>query len=170
MFLPSKSVLHFGAGAFAIGVLILAAPRAARAIAATLVQVTNTPANPAITQGTEKQAAQLVDLFAQGSGGFYNVLPSGNYVSGYTIPSNQYLAITGVDVTPPFCSGTVSVTLITSGTLELKTWYVAGGNTTHFDYPSGIVLAPGLTPTAAIQAPSGCFGTFVQMHGYLTAN
>jgi hypothetical protein len=41
-----KTLLPFGAGALALGILMLAAPRAAHAIAATLVQVTNTPANP----------------------------------------------------------------------------------------------------------------------------
>ncbi len=164
-----KPLFSYGAVALAAAVLSLAAPRAAHAIAATLVQVTNTAANPAITQGTEKQAAQLVDLFAQGQNGqFYNVLPTGGYVYGYTIPSNQYLVITGVDVTPT-CAGSAAFTLITSGTLEIKSWYVAGGNTTHFDYPSGIPLAPGLTPTASLNSTGNC-PAFVQMHGYLTSN
>jgi hypothetical protein len=164
-----KPLFSYGAVALAAAVLSLAAPRAAHAIAATLVQVTNTAANPAITQGTEKQAAQLVDLFAEsGQSEFYNVLPTGNFVYGYTIPSNQYLVITGVDVTPT-CAGSAAFTLITSGTLEIKSWYVAGGNTTHFDYPSGILLAPGLTPTANLNSTGNCT-TFVQMHGYLTSN
>jgi hypothetical protein len=164
-----KTVPTYGAAAIVAAALLLAAPRAAHAIAATLVQVTNTAASPAITQGTEKQAAQLVDLFAQSSfSEFYNVLPTGNYVFGYAIPSNQYLVITGVDVTPATCQGTISVSLVTSGTLEIKSWYVAGPNTTHFDYPSGILLAPGLTPTAAFSS-SSCIA-FVQMHGYLTSN
>jgi hypothetical protein len=164
-----KPVISYGAVALATAVLLLAAPRAAHAIAATLVQVTNTAANPAITQGTEKQAAQLVDLFAQPSSGeFFNVLPTGNFIYGYTIPSNQYLVITGVDVTPATCQGSSSVTLVTSGSLEIKSWYVSGGITTHFDYPSGILLAPGLTPTASFSS-TGC-ASFVQMHGYLTSN
>ena len=46
MFRLPKSVLRFGAGAIALVALILAAPKAAHAIAATLVTVTNTTANP----------------------------------------------------------------------------------------------------------------------------
>jgi hypothetical protein len=42
---------------------MLAAPRAAHAIAATLVQVVNTPSNPAITQSVPTQASQLVSLY-----------------------------------------------------------------------------------------------------------
>jgi hypothetical protein len=47
MFKTSKSILSFGACALALGVRMLAAPRANHAIAATLVQVTNTASNPA---------------------------------------------------------------------------------------------------------------------------
>src|SRR5579863_4422906 len=100
MFKPSKSVLSFGAGALALSVLILAAPRAAHAIAATLVQVTNTPANPAVTQSVGQQASQLVNLLAIGSSGtqFSRVSPGGLVTFGYTVPANQYLVITAVDL------------------------------------------------------------------------
>jgi hypothetical protein len=161
-----KPMFFYGAAALATAALLLATPRAAHAIAATLVQVTNTAAAPAITQGTEKQAAQLVDLVAQTDAAFYNVLPNGNYIYGYTIPSNQYLVITGVDLSTA-CSGNYTASLITSGSLQIKSWYFSGPNTTHFDYPSGIVLAPGLTPSALFD-PAGC--SFMQMHGYLTSN
>jgi hypothetical protein len=56
MFRLPKSVLSFCGGALALGVLILAAPRAAHAIAATLVQVTNTAANPVPNLDTERNA------------------------------------------------------------------------------------------------------------------
>jgi hypothetical protein len=46
MFRLLKTLLSFGEGALALGILIMAAPRAALAIAATLVQVTSTAANP----------------------------------------------------------------------------------------------------------------------------
>ena len=53
MFRLPKSALSFGAGALAVAVLILAAPRGAHAIAATLVQVTNTAANPVPNQDVD---------------------------------------------------------------------------------------------------------------------
>lgn len=56
MFQLPKSVLSFGAGALTLGVFILAAPRAAHAISATLVQVTNTAANPVPNLDTERNA------------------------------------------------------------------------------------------------------------------
>ncbi len=65
MFRPSKTVLSFGAGALAVLALTLAAPKAAHAIAATLVQVTNTAANPVITQGRDNEARNY--YYAQGS-------------------------------------------------------------------------------------------------------
>ena len=65
MFRPSKTVLSFGAGALAVLALTLAAPKAAHAIAATLVQVTNTAANPVITQGRDNEARNF--YYAQGS-------------------------------------------------------------------------------------------------------
>jgi hypothetical protein len=48
-----KFVLSFGAVALAVCMLTLAVPRAAHAIAATLVQVTNTTANPVIIQNVD---------------------------------------------------------------------------------------------------------------------
>jgi hypothetical protein len=56
MFKLPKTVLSFGAGALALGGLILAAPRTAHAIAATLVQVTNTPADPVPNKDVDNPA------------------------------------------------------------------------------------------------------------------
>jgi hypothetical protein len=49
MFRLPKTAFHFGAAAVVAGALILAAPRAVHAVAAALVQVTNTTANPVPT-------------------------------------------------------------------------------------------------------------------------
>jgi hypothetical protein len=56
MFRLSKTVLSFGAGALAVMALTLGAPKAAHALAATLVQVTNTAANPVVNQERDNQA------------------------------------------------------------------------------------------------------------------
>ncbi len=53
--------MSFGALALAAGALTLAVPRAAHAVAAALVQVTNT----VTTQDTSRQASQLVHLTVQ---------------------------------------------------------------------------------------------------------
>jgi len=110
MFRPSKSVLSFGAGAFAVIALTLAAPKAAHAIAATLVQVTNTAANPAIAQSPNTQAAQLVYLeaFANpapcnqcvSSATFGAYLQNANFSNNYSIPAGETLVITAVDILP----------------------------------------------------------------------
>ena len=56
MFKLPKTLSTYGAAALAAGVLILAAPRAAHAIAATLVQVVNTTANPVPNLDAERIA------------------------------------------------------------------------------------------------------------------
>lgn len=171
MFKLSKSVLSFGAGALTLGVLILAAPRAAHAIAATLVQVTNTAANPAVTQDVSRQVAQLVSLGVTTTGGqpsqFLSFLSNGTYVNGYTVPANQYLVITSVDVSGQGCAPLgVNVGI---GNLVLAGWTVSSANSVHFDYASGIVFPPGSTPLEIIYAPSTCAGSLA-LHGYLSPN
>ena len=52
----AKSAISFGAGAFALGILLLAAPRAAHAIAATAVLVENTPSAPVPNLDVERNA------------------------------------------------------------------------------------------------------------------
>lgn len=49
----SNSILSYGAVALAAGALTLALPQAAHAVAAALVQVTNTAANPVINQNVD---------------------------------------------------------------------------------------------------------------------
>jgi hypothetical protein len=171
MIKPSKSVLSFGAGAFALGVLMLATPRAAHAVAAALVQVTNTASNPAVTQDVTHQVAQLVSLGVTTIGGepsqFLNFLSNGTYVIGYTVPANQYLVITSVDVTGQGCTGlNVSIGI---GNYTPASWIVSGVNTTHFDYASGIVIPPGATPLNIVNGPSTCAASLT-LHGYLSSN
>ena len=73
MMKPPKSILSFGAGILTLGVLILAAPRAAHAIAATLVLITNTSSNPVPTFNIEEPAR----------------IPYANSFSGTPANSNQ---------------------------------------------------------------------------------
>src|SRR5438552_191660 len=107
--------LFTGIGGAALGILLLvvAAPKTADAVVATLVQVTNTVSNPAITADVSKQSGQLVHLAAVTPS-----LPSptnlsaistsgGPLITPYTIPANQNLVITDIDLIPTgLCAGT----------------------------------------------------------------
>ena len=98
MFRVPRSVLSFGAAAVGIAALMLAVPRAAHAVAAALVEVVNTTANPAITQDTSKQASQIVTLVCYPA----NSLPAANAciqidarahysaTQPYAVPSNAW--------------------------------------------------------------------------------
>jgi hypothetical protein len=175
MFKPSRSVLSFGAGALALGVLMLAAPRAARAIAATLVQVTNTAANPAVAQSPNTQAAQLVTLGLSeftipGSGGWDYFVPvsAAGVGAPFTVPANQSLVVTDIDFAPT-CTNSAYFYLNpnTASDVYFANLLVPAGITTHIEYHSGFVFPPGSTPGGSL---GGCTSVFVLMHGYLTSN
>jgi hypothetical protein len=92
---------------------------------------------------------------------------------GYSIPGNESLVITAVDLTPSSCTPAlytgISNVAITENNASRKSWSVAGQAASHFTYPSGIVLAAGSTP--AIFNPGGSPCTvLVELHGYLTSN
>jgi hypothetical protein len=154
-----KSVVSFGAVALVAGVLALAVPRAAHAVAAAMVLVTNTAANPAITQSVPSQAAQLVRLFAiisplDAAGASFGALTAGQQSSSqYSVPNNQFLVITAIDVTPAggCTSGAFGFKLFGLGTLPV--WTASAPFTGHFEYPSGIVLPPGGRPCQLSSLP-----------------
>jgi hypothetical protein len=176
MFKRSKSVLTFGAGALALGVLMFAAPRAAHALAATLVQVTNTVANPAIAQSPNGQAAQLVqlsNLLALNTGFISFSSVTGNItLPNYAVPANQSLVITAVDLSPiGTCPSIVEARL--SSPSQQKVWFLPSGVLTHLEYPSGIVLPPASNPLAVFAfggPPNAACTLYWDMHGYLTSN
>ena len=160
-------------------------PRAAHAIVATLVQVTNTTANPAITQDVKGQAAQLVELitvpFTPPGDNLVQLsieLPIGQEQLSYVVPAGQNLVITSADVmasAAPNLSGTLctsqQLARLTngSGTFNNRSlWMLAPGQgTAHFVYPSGIVFPSGFAPY--IETVGACY-TFVALQGYYTAN
>jgi hypothetical protein len=170
----SKSILSFASVALAAGGLTLVVPRAAHAVAAAvLVQVLNTSANPAITQSAPSQAAQLINLEGNTSGPVFStfVFVSGGVVVGigtppsYSVPANQSLVITDVDIQPS-CSAPVEIVIGPEN--ESMAWSVSGPNTTHFEYHSGTVFPAGSTPHVAGSSPA-C-PVDVRLHGYLTLN
>jgi hypothetical protein len=150
------------------------APKAAHAIAATLVQVTNTASNPAIAQSPNSQAAQLIQLTSN-----YTTPGNFNYLftdplSGhpgqqpYTVPGSQNLVITSIDITPDLNCG--SPTSVTLGGVSTRTWVVASQAMTHLPYPSGIVVGPGISLSVFVPQVGQACAVTVDLNGYLTAN
>jgi hypothetical protein len=175
MFRTPKTVLSFGTGAVALGFVILASPRAVHAVVATLVQVTNTTANPVVAQNVNTQASQLVELSVQlfyphvGFVPLYLVNGTG-LTPNYVVPANQNLVITAVDLSPiGSCPNPLWTQL--AAPAQLKVWWVPAGGTSHFAYPSGIVLGPGSTPEAfGLNIVNDTCSLLFDMHGYLTSN
>jgi hypothetical protein len=166
-----KSVLSFGAIAAVVGVFALAVPRAAHAVAAALVTVNNNAANPAITESTASQAAQLVNLsnlgYVSQSGPSYFYAPQAT--TSYSVPGNQSLVITDIDINTAGCGAgpqNFGVGIDISGVNYGRNFLVPTNATTHFSYHSGIVFAPGSVPTLV----GTCQSAQLEVNGYLTAN
>lgn len=180
MKLFEKRTTQAFAAAAVLAVLGLLTPKAAHAVAAALVQVTNTAANPVITQSVNSQAAQTIDIGCYGanpgtSQGCATVSGAGAFSPPtYAVPANQTLVITAVDVQPYFtttpsqCAGQTSISVTTDG-FNRKVWNITGANTAHFDYPTGFLLSPGQVLGNAVAAGDACAAS-IEMHGYLTSN
>jgi hypothetical protein len=195
MFRISKSTLSWGGVAVAAILITLAVPRAAHAVAAALVQVTNTASSPVISQGIGNQAAQIVEIecgYNLGAGninpfgcaavppnGFTSFLPPG---SKYTVPEGETLVVTAVDIFSGAAAGTPCMSYafpqvileepIGPSTIEdvpRKSWIVpSGAGTAHYVYPSGILFPAGGVVYFVSNSVSACTVT-IDMHGYLTA-
>jgi hypothetical protein len=179
MFRLSKSVLSLAAGAIALGMLILAAPRAAHALAAALVEVTNTSANPVITQSTNTEASQLVTLLLPvntdlpPNSGLVAMcqfsVPSGESATPYAVPAGQHLVVTGMDINLGGGSAYIQLYLPWSG----GNWAISNASLStqgfqQIRYSSGIVFGSGSAVYVQNGGPSG--SADVVIHGYLTAN
>jgi hypothetical protein len=160
--------------------LTVSLPRSLKAIAATLVQVVNTTANPAIAQETSRQASQLVSLIAvagpdQGNVGFGQIDATGAITANpYSTPPSQYLVITSVDVGfgGVIDGGSIEISSVNALHPQLSL-FTPPGTLSHTQiYPSGVPIAPASQLQVFVFATSsGHFvGATVYVHGYLTAN
>src|SRR5580765_6728162 len=104
MRLAKRTVTGFGALTLAAVLLSLIVPHAAQAVVATLVQVVNTAAAPAVTQDVSKLASQNMSFFSQlvNANPAFLVSRGKNGVLGstFTVPAGQTLIITSVNFTP----------------------------------------------------------------------
>jgi hypothetical protein len=169
-------------GAIGLVLIGLSAPKEAHAVVAALVQVTNTAANPAITQDIGQQAAQMVTLYCIGNspGGSCGLVPSSGLNSNpapYSVPPNQTLVLTSADLTAEggaagaaLCPTLSSVDLATNnGVTPLTFWLLAPNTgTANFVYPTGITVAP--SSTVSINANGSACQSFAFLHGYLTTD
>jgi len=173
----SKSVLAVGGVVLAAALITVMNPRTVHAVAAALVQVTNTASNPVVTQNTNQQATQLLQM-----GCNITTTPdergNGSAICG-TVPSNQSFVVTAVDIALKddydFCvtGNTYDESLQIGGTNSIVyTWTLSFNGqtyspTTHFIYPSGIAFPPDSVVEAA--ESGGCPAIF-RLTGYLTNN
>lgn len=134
MFRIPKTVLSIGAGALALGALILAAPRTAHALAATLVQVTNTSANPVINLDVDsagRNAYASVASCSQGANEFC-------YATFSPVPAGMRLVVERVSASASLSSGTYVAQLQLSGSGTLP----AGGNGNTFFPITPLITLP----------------------------
>jgi hypothetical protein len=182
----SKTTLSWGGVAIAAILFTLAVPRAAHAVVAALVQVTNTASSPVVAQGIGNQAAQIVEIecgYEPGttvSFGCSAVPATGlmfPFQGRYTVPEGETLVVTSVDILSGSAAGSpcMSPAFGQLGVVEgpglptptiRKSWIVpSGAGTAHYVYPSGILFASGAT----IQlSPNNICTLTLDMHGYLT--
>jgi hypothetical protein len=174
MSLQRKTLVPLTGVAVIALVALLGAPRAVHAITATLVQVVNTEASPAITQDTSREASQIVSLYC---GEYpllcYQIQESGGIgTTAYAVPAGFHLVIKSVEifVATPFTPGTQ---------LYLKNT-ATGEPFEYFDIPSeplgnscsftpGISVGPGTALSIGEAFLSSGGSVIFYMHGYLTS-
>jgi hypothetical protein len=171
---PTKRFL-WGAGSAAVAVLALTlvVPRAAHAIVATLVNVVNTAAAPAVTQDVSKLASQNVllwnasgDIVPHSAAALYQISNGVTAPSAFVVPAGQSFVVTTVDFTPA-SSAAIYVGI---GAEELVLQQSGTTATVQYQFPSGIVFPAGSTVGISDYGLSPAAIVYVYVHGYLTSN
>ena len=175
----TKRMLPTLLAAAAIGAIGLSVPKGAHALAAALVQVTNTWSNPAVTIDPSKAASQQILL--QTSGGV--TLDQGQQTtmallsptagmpnpSGYVVPAGQRLVVTGVELV--LYSNLTSPAFLrineSSGSYAYEYFNQLNAGMHQFSFPQGIVYPPG--SFVSFDNTDGNANMEVIVRGYLTA-
>lgn len=151
---------------------LIVAPQAAHAVAAALVQVTNTAAAPAVTQDVSKLAAQSSQLWCPFS--FVGCFNFPGVSTAYTVPSGHTYMVTSVDFVYEGAGAPAAnfYSLYCGSTLTLNDmvgeWQLPGGaGPTQYTYPSGFAVPAG----CAVNVQSSTSSNYdVIVRGYLTGN
>jgi hypothetical protein len=181
MKIAKRTLTAFGALTLAAVLLSLIVPHAAQAVVATLVQVVNTAAAPAVTQDVSKLASQNMSFTSSLGLGFLTENlhvrgKDGVFGPAYTVPPGQTLMITSVDFFANSAFNfTPAVTLNDSANISNSQYAVWGappssGVSSQFTYPAGIAIQSGITPSLSIAQPGFSGSLIVNLHGYLTSN
>ena len=137
-------LMSLGAMALAVAFLTFVAPKAAHAVVATLVQVSNTTANPAITQDVSKFASENVELHCISFFHCGQILSDGSLHGDYQVPAGHSLVITTIQVNT---SGPGSFVLRQFSSVSVPfdrlSLTVSAAGSSLFQYPAGIVLSSG---------------------------
>jgi hypothetical protein len=181
----SRTVMAVGGVVLAAAMIGFTNPKAVHAVTAALVQVTNTASNPAVTQSVGAQAGNMVHLSCTaymefGNAGCAQVSADGSAASlDYTVPVGESLVITSVDLAPKpgaLCANDYSINLRSGSGFVLTLATTNSLATTHFTYPSGLVIGGGVTPTVNgyTETPTQDLACNaydeVNIYGYLTAS
>jgi hypothetical protein len=174
----------------AAGLITLTTPKAVHAVAAALVDVTNTAANPVVTQSTNHQAAQIITLECDGINGPYcfpiNSTADNDHGGIFGVPAGQSFVVTSIDIqatsvaglaTAPGCSSSRNFWLMSAynGTETNYTrWYISPNQNYHFAYSTGFVFGPGsyvyVYDDGSCYSQYPAYDDFVILQGYLTAS
>jgi hypothetical protein len=177
MKLLKQALAVLGAVVVIAAIAALVTPKTAHALVATMVEVVNTAEKPATTEDISKAASQIVELFCTNSETTPCTVVKSNEGPGaggptFTVPAGQNFVITSVDIFADFSSpsglGEAQIDLCsTAGCFEREGWIITQPGEAHFQYPSGIVIAPGSTLSAFFVNASP-FSAFI-LRGYLTS-
>ena len=146
---------------------IIAAPTAAHAIVATLVQVANTSSNPVMSLDVSRATSQMLTLNCQNTNCFAEN-PGGGGFANYTVPAGQTFVVTEVDIVAGNSPGNITNFNLQGNCAPIcgdQSWYAPSDGATHqFLSPAGLPFPAG---TPMVSYGSGGPGAFVR--GYLTS-
>jgi hypothetical protein len=165
----SKPVLAVGGAILAGGLIIVMNPRTVHAVAAALVQVTNTASNPVPNSDITTSPSRIVALVCEGgrNGPCVGFAPGGALdATPYIVPAGQTLVITDVDVEASG-GGNDNFQVLTTGAgvPPLSVTVTADGTTHHFNYSRGMLF-----PSGASLNPLANPGVAATLRGYLSTN
>lgn len=167
----SKSVVAVGGIVLAGGLIAITNPKTVHAVAAALVQVTNTASNPVVTQSVGQQAGNMLVVYCDTSG-CLNGGSAGDSVFT-AVPADRTFVVTAIDIEPLGIGSVLNTCAYRRVDLRLNgstmaRWLNLDTHPAHFTYPTGFAIAPGTRITADLS--DECGDSEIYLYGYLTAN